>query len=76
MTPVGLAKSKIMNGFQCPKLLWIQVYQPELPRSYVGVARMHALTSDPDQNVPLEMAAFERHEGGLCRTRNFLPVCA
>jgi hypothetical protein len=41
-----------------------------------GIARMRALTSDPERNVPLGMEAFERRESGLCRTCNFLPVCA
>ena len=41
-----------------------------------GVARMCALLSDPARNVPLEMRAFERRESGLCRTCNFLPICA
>lgn len=41
-----------------------------------GVARMRALLSDPERNVPLEMAAFEKHESGLCRTCNFFPICA
>ncbi len=42
----------------------------------VGVAQMRALLADPEQNIPLEMAAFERFESGLCRTCNFAPVCA
>jgi hypothetical protein len=37
---------------------------------------MRALLADPERNVPLEMAAFERRESGLCRTCNFAPVCA
>jgi hypothetical protein len=41
-----------------------------------GIARMRALTSDPERNVPLGMEAFERRESGLCRTCNFLPICA
>jgi hypothetical protein len=41
-----------------------------------GVARMRALLADPERNVPLEMAAFERRESGLCRTCNFFPICA
>ncbi len=41
-----------------------------------GVTRMRALTSDAQQNIPHEMAAFERHESGLCRTCGFLPICA
>jgi hypothetical protein len=41
-----------------------------------GVAQMRALLADSEQNVPLEMAAFERCESGLCRTCNFAPVCA
>jgi len=41
-----------------------------------GVARMRALASDPERNIPLEMDAFERRESGLCRTCNFLPICA
>ncbi|MBE0527610.1 MAG: PD-(D/E)XK nuclease family protein, partial [Thermoleophilia bacterium] len=41
-----------------------------------GVAQMRALLADPERNIPLEMAAFERHEGGLCRMCNFLPICA
>ena len=41
-----------------------------------GVAQMRTLLSDPEQNIPLEMAAFERRESGLCRSCNFAPVCA
>ena len=41
-----------------------------------GVAQMRALLADPERNIPLEMAAFERNESGLCRTCNFLPICA
>ena len=41
-----------------------------------GVARMRALLADPERNVPLEMAAFERRESGLCRSCNFFPICA
>ena len=41
-----------------------------------GVAQMRALLADPERNIPLEMAAFERREGGLCKTCDFLPVCA
>jgi hypothetical protein len=26
----GLSKSKIMNGLQCPRLLWLQVHRPEV----------------------------------------------
>jgi hypothetical protein len=40
-----------------------------------GVARMRALTSDPERNSPLAMEAFERRESGLCKTCNFLPIC-
>ncbi len=43
---------------------------------HAGVAQMRALLADADQNVPLEMAAFERCESGLCRTCNFFPICA
>jgi hypothetical protein len=41
-----------------------------------GVARMRALLSDPERNVPLPKEAFARRESGLCRTCNFLPICA
>ncbi len=41
-----------------------------------GVAQMRALLADPERNIPLEMAAFERRESGLCRTCNFAPICA
>lgn len=41
-----------------------------------GIAQMRALLADPERNIPLEMAAFERCESGLCRTCNFYPVCA
>ena len=41
-----------------------------------GVAQMRALLADPEQNIPLEMAAFERRESGLCRSCNFFPICA
>jgi hypothetical protein len=40
-----------------------------------GVVQMRALLADPDKNIPLEMAAFERRESGLCRSCNFFPVC-
>ena len=43
---------------------------------HAGVAQMRALLADPEQNVPLEMAAFERRESGLCRSCNFFPICA
>ena len=41
-----------------------------------GVTQMRALLADPERNIPLEMAAFERRESGLCRTCNFFPICA
>jgi hypothetical protein len=40
-----------------------------------GVARMHALLADRDENAPLDKAAFERHESGLCDTCTFSPIC-
>jgi len=43
---------------------------------HAGVARMRTLLRDPERNIPLAMDAFERRESGLCRTCNFLPVCA
>ena len=36
---------------------------------------MRALLADPEQNIPLEMAAFERRESGLCRSCSFSPIC-
>ncbi len=41
-----------------------------------GVEQMRALLADPDKNVALPMAAFERSESGLCRMCDFAPVCA
>jgi len=41
-----------------------------------GVDQMRSLLTDPEQNIPLETAAFERRESGLCRSCNFAPVCA
>jgi hypothetical protein len=41
-----------------------------------GVAQMRALLADPERNIPLEEAAFERRESGLCATCNFTPICA
>ncbi len=41
-----------------------------------GVAEMRALLADPVRNIPLEMAAFERRETGLCHTCGFGPICA
>ena len=41
-----------------------------------GVAQMRALLADPEQNIPLEIAAFERRESGLCRSCSFFPICA
>ena len=41
-----------------------------------GVEQMRALLADPEQNIALPMTAFERCEGGLCRTCNFAPICA
>ena len=41
-----------------------------------GVAQMRALLADPARNIPLESAAFERRESGLCRSCTFAPVCA
>jgi PD-(D/E)XK nuclease superfamily len=43
---------------------------------HAGVARMRALLADPERNIPLEPAAFERRESGLCSSCNFAPVCA
>jgi len=40
-----------------------------------GVAQMRALLADPERNIPLEPAAFERRESGLCRSCNFAPLC-
>ena len=45
-------------------------------RSRAGVAQMRALLADPERNIPLEKAAFERRESGLCRMCAFAPVCA
>ena len=41
-----------------------------------GVEQMRALLADPEQNIALAMAAFERRESGLCRMCDFAPVCA
>ena len=41
-----------------------------------GIEQMRALLADPDKNVALPQAAFERRESGLCRMCNFGPVCA
>lgn len=43
---------------------------------HAGVAQMRALQADPERNIPLELAAFERRESGLCRMCNFGAVCA
>ena len=43
---------------------------------HAGIAHMRDLLAEPERNIPLEMAAFERREGGLCRSCNFYPVCA
>ena len=43
MTPIGLSKSKVMNGLQCSKLLWIQVHQPELVEYGPGAQRIFAM---------------------------------
>ena len=37
---------------------------------HAGFTQLRALLADAHQNVPLEMAAFERRESGLCRTCN------
>jgi hypothetical protein len=42
---------------------------------HAGVAQMRALLADPQRNIPLEMAAFERCESGLCRMCDFAPIC-
>jgi hypothetical protein len=41
-----------------------------------GVEQMRALLTDPEQNIALPMAAFERRECGLCRMCGFAPICA
>ena len=41
-----------------------------------GVTQMRGLLADPERNIPLEPAAFERRESGLCRSCNFAPLCA
>ena len=41
-----------------------------------GVEQMRALLADPDRNIALPMAAFERRESGLCGMCGFAPVCA
>jgi hypothetical protein len=41
-----------------------------------GVEQMRALLADPEQNIALPMAAFERRESGLCSVCDFAPVCA
>ena len=41
-----------------------------------GVEQMRALLTDPERNVALPKAAFDRREGGLCRTCGFAPICA
>jgi hypothetical protein len=43
---------------------------------HAGVAQMRALLADPERNIPLAMAAFERRESALCRTCSFGPICA
>ncbi len=30
MPPIGLSKSRIIEGLQCPRRLWLKVYKPEL----------------------------------------------
>jgi hypothetical protein len=41
-----------------------------------GITRMRALLADPERNIPLDKAAFERRESGLCGMCNFAPICA
>jgi hypothetical protein len=43
---------------------------------HAGVAQMRARLADPERNIPLAMAAFERRESALCRTCSFGPICA
>jgi hypothetical protein len=42
----GLSKSRIMNGVKCPRLLWVQVHQPELVVYDQSAERLFAIGHD------------------------------
>jgi len=56
MTSVGLSKSRIMDGLQCPKLLWVRVHEPErivYPRSLQRIFDMgHAVGAVAQAQYP------------------------
>ena len=39
----GLSKSKIMDGLQCPRLLWLKVHRPELIEYPASIERIFAM---------------------------------
>ncbi len=55
----GLSKSKIMDGLQCPRLLWLKVHRPELVRYPPNMERIFAMGHEVGR------IAQELHPGGV-----------
>ena len=64
--PVAAAGAADLAGLREQCAEWVRA----------GVAQMRALLADPERNVPLDKAAFERRESGLCPMCSFGPICA
>jgi hypothetical protein len=55
----GLSKSKIMDGLQCPRLLWLKVHHPELIEYPASIERIFAMGHEVGR------IAQELHPGGV-----------
>ena len=55
----GLSKSKIMDGLQCPRLLWLKVHHPELIQYPASIERIFAMGHEVGR------IAQELHPGGV-----------
>ena len=56
----ALSKSRFIDGYQCPKLLWWRVYEPDAPELEVDAALQDIF----DQGTEVGKVACERFPGG------------
>jgi hypothetical protein len=65
----GLSKSKIMDGIQCPRLLWLKVHRPELIRYSPSMERIFAMGHEvgriAQELTPGGVMIGPRHDGPL-----------
>jgi len=65
----GLSKSKIMDGLQCPRLLWSEVHHPELIQYPASIERIFAMGHEvgriAQELSPGGVMAGPHHDGRL-----------